>query len=291
MQKVINFIINPIAGKGNAKEIVDLANSFFDKNDYKLNFYFSERQFEAIEICKKIVETQDSLIVAVGGDGTVNEVARSIVDSNSILGVIPYGSGNGLSTFLKIPHNTKAALKKIKELRTRKIDTATLNSHFFVNVAGIGFDAEIAKEYAISGQRGFKTYLNASVKSYINYSPKNYLVKFNNQELLRKSLLISFANSNQYGYHTSIAPDACIDDGHLNLCFVEKVPAIITPFVAPLLFMNNIHKTIYHESFLIKKAEVFVDKGCWVHIDGEPLQIFEDKVTVEVKPASLNVVF
>jgi len=287
----INFIINPIAGKGNAKEVIEIASSFFSTDDYTLAFHISNKQYEAIEISRQLVEKEDSIIVAVGGDGTVNEVARSIVNSNSILGIIPFGSGNGLSTFLKIPHSTKSALKLIKRQKTRKIDTATINSHFFVNVAGVGFDAEVAKDYAESSHRGFTTYLNASIKKYINYTPKNYLVKFNNTEITKKSLLISFANSNQYGYHTSIAPNACIDDGLLNMCLVEKVPAIITPFVAPMLFMNNIHKTVYHESYLINKAEIQLDENPWIHIDGEPLKLDDNKIIVEIKASSLNVIY
>ena len=227
---------------------------------------------------------------AVLRPGTTQEVAeivRRCAAEN--LAIVPAGSGNGLARHLKIPMNLKNAINIINRENIRKIDTATINDQLFVNVAGVGFDASVAKKFAVAGKRGFSTYLRITTDSYRNYEPKQYTLIIDGKVYKRRALLISFANSSQFGNNTVIDPSASVDDGFIDVCIVGKMPYWKAFFLAPLLFLKKFDQTRYIEIIRAKEVILKRKKGKSIHLDGDP-QNMGKELTMRINPLSLNVV-
>jgi diacylglycerol kinase family enzyme len=219
----------------------------------------------------------------------VNETAAGLVDTGTALAIVPAGSGNGLARHLRIPMNISRALDLLAGGKIVKIDTATINDQLFVNVAGVGFDASIAKKFAAAGKRGFSTYFRITASSYKNYVPKQYTLIIDGKVYKRRALLVSFANSSQFGNNTSIDPSASVSDGYIDVCIVGKMPEWKTLFLAPLLFLKRFDRTRYVE--IIRAIEVTLKrkKGKNIHLDGDPKTMGKE-LSIRINPLSLNVV-
>ena len=289
VKKRILFIVNPVSGVGKQKSMRELIDSRLDKEKYDYQIVYTERPGHATEISRRGAEEGLDFVVAVGGDGTVNETAAGLVGSDTALGIIPTGSGNGLSRHLEIPMNLKRALEIVNRGHTQKIDTATINGHIFVNVAGVGFDASVAKKFAESGKRGFANYFKITTGSYKNYKPRKYTLIIDGETIIRRALLVSFANSSQFGNNTSINSKASIDDGFIDVCIVRKVPYWKTIFLAPLLFLKRFDQTSYVEIIRAKEVQLKRKKGKGIHLDGDPKKIGK-AFTMKINPLSLNVI-
>jgi len=286
----ISFIINPIAGKRKAKNVSEDILSNIDNKRFNPSVHITEYQGHAVCLARKLKEENIDIIVAVGGDGTVNEIAGEIVNTNIILGLISLGGGNGLSNFLKIPHNIQKCIEIINEFNTKLIDTGLLNDNLFVSVAGVGFDAAVIRTYSKYKSRGIEAYMKAIVSQYINYKPQKYKVIINNKIIEKQALLISIANSNQFGYHATISPRAVIDDGKLNLNIVTKVPLLMAPLTVPLLFTDKIDYSKYYETYEIEEATIITKNPTLAQIDGEPVELKDNVVKVKVNKKSLRVI-
>jgi len=286
--KKVLFIVNPISGVGRHKGIEDILRKYLDTKKYSYEVVYTEKAGHAVELSKEGSIQGMDIIVAVGGDGTVNEVAQGLVGTETFLGIIPTGSGNGLSRHLNIPMNVRRAIEIINKGRVLKIDTAKLNDDLFVSVAGVGFDASVAKKFAKSGKRGFLSYFKITAGSYHSYKARKYKLLIDGKELVRKALFISFANSNQFGNNTSIDPNARIDDGFIDVCIVRRIPFWKTIVVAPLLFIKRFNWTPYIEIIRAREVQVTRKKGKSIHLDGDPKKISKE-FTVKINPSSLHV--
>lgn len=287
--KHILFIINPISGIGKQKGVEHMIGERLDKSRFIAEITHTEAPGDATEISRKAASEGIDIVVAVGGDGTVNEIATGLVGTGTALAILPAGSGNGLARHLKIPMNLKRALDVINEARTMKIDTATINDQLFVNVAGVGFDASVAKKFAASAKRGFSTYFRITASSYMNYIPKQYTLVIDGKVIKRRALLVSFANSSQFGNNTSIDPAASVNDGYIDVCIVGKVPEWKTLFLAPLLFLKKFDRTRYVEIIRAKEVILKRKKGKNIHLDGDP-KIMGKELAIRINPLSLNVI-
>ncbi|MCK9220126.1 MAG: diacylglycerol kinase family lipid kinase [Bacteroidales bacterium] len=285
----ILFIVNPISGVKKQRKIEQLVEDHLDKSLFESKIMYTEGPGDATVISRKAAEENTDIVVAVGGDGTVNEVAAGLVGTNTAMAILPCGSGNGLSRHLKIPMNLKKAMEVINQNKTTRIDTATLNDQLFVNVAGVGFDAFIAKKFSQAHKRGFTTYLKITTQSYKDYKPKKYTLVIDGNEIKRRALLISFANSSQFGNNTSIDPKASLDDGYIDVCIVGKIPFFKTIFIAPLLFMKQFDRTHFVEIIRAKEVYVKRKKGKNIHLDGDPKKMGKE-LTMKVNPKSLIIV-
>ena len=167
----ILFIINPISGGKDKLKIPALIDAHLDRSKFSPNFSFTEYVGHASEIAEEAANKNFDVIVAVGGDGTINEIATKVMQQNKVLGIIPFGSGNGLARFLKIPMNTVAAIKVINKLNVELIDTARFNDKSFFNMAGMGFDAHISSVFAGNKSRGLTGYLKLGLTEVLNYKP------------------------------------------------------------------------------------------------------------------------
>lgn len=286
--KPVVFIINPIAGIHQKDGILESIQQCFHKREYLI--YITERCGHAYDIAREKVREGYQSIVAVGGDGTVNEVASALVGSDCKLGILPAGSGNGLARYLRIPVYIDDALGIVRKHSIRKIDAGFVNGRYFFCTCGTGFDATVGKMFARDSRRGMLSYVRATIHQYIGYSPKSYTLKISKKKISLDAFLVTFANSGQFGNNAYIAPNALIDDGMLDLCILRPFPKTSTITLGLRLFFKNIDQSPYLEVMRIKKASLKRKgkKKITLHIDGEPLT-FRKKLKVRVVPGAVRV--
>lgn len=284
----ILFIINPLAGTRQKEAILENIKQAFAPEKYEISF--TEYPGHAHEIALEKTRLGFTEIVAVGGDGTVNEIASALVNTPCKLGIIPAGSGNGLARHLNIPVSASEALEVIKNHKIQIIDAGKANGKYFFCTCGTGFDASVGKKFAHYNKRGMHTYVRAIIHQYITYSPKSYILKTSHKKIRLKAFLVTFANSGQYGNNAYIAPNAVIDDGMLDLCILRPFPRTSTLELGLRLFFKNIDQSPYLEVMRIKKATLKRSgkKKITLHLDGEPI-IIKKKLKIKVTPEALQV--
>ncbi|HEX2394507.1 MAG TPA: diacylglycerol kinase family protein [Bacteroidales bacterium] len=284
----IIFIINPIAGTRQKQVVHEAITRTFSPEEHEV--FFTAYGGNAFEIAAQKVTEGYQNIVAVGGDGTVNEVASALVNTTCRLGIIPAGSGNGLARHLRIPLAFSDSLKVLRDPEIRTIDAGQVNGRYFFCTCGTGFDAIVGKKFAHESKRGMISYVRATIHQYINYSPKKYILKAENKKVELKAFLVTFANSGQYGNNAYIAPNALIDDGWLDLCVLRPFPRTSTLELGLRLFFKNIDQSPYLEVMRVKKATLKRKnkQKITLHLDGEPVTE-KSKLKVKVVPGALNV--
>ncbi len=267
----ILFIVNPHAGTSKIPINEGVIKEYFDHSNWSLQL--TEYAGHAREIAISALKDND-VVVAIGGDGTVNEVASALIDTTVRLGIIPMGSGNGLSNFLGIPRQLEGALKIIRNGSIKEIDTMSLNKHRFVNMAGVGFDAHIAHLFNDFGSRGFISYSKLVAKEFRKYEGIKVKMKSENKdECHHEAFVLSFANSSQYGNNAHIAPLANISDGLADICSIKKFPIAQSPFVLYRMFNKSLSKSSYYDSFKTKELKLVSNIDLLGHIDGEPVKL------------------
>jgi diacylglycerol kinase (ATP) len=284
----ILFIINPISGGKKKEEFLSLLKTIPDKN--KLDVVLSKTEYagHASILAKEAVKAGIKKIIAVGGDGTINEIAKELINTETSLGIIPFGSGNGLARHLGIPIDTAKALSLLNHATVKKIDVGFLNAQAFFCTAGLGFDAHIGKVFAGIKGRGFMGYMKAIIREYFHYTSEEYEVEINGKKSRHRAFLVTAANAGQYGNNAYIAPTAIIDDGLLDLCIVKPFVVYKMPSMTYRVFKKSINKSRYTTTLHSKKFTVKRKNNGPYHIDGEPFE--GGKVfTFEIKENALNV--
>lgn len=288
-KKRILYIINPISGIGKRKQIPHLIEKNTDPTEVEYEIAYSEYAGHAVKIAEEAAERGFDAVVAVGGDGSINEVVQGILGSQTALGIIPAGSGNGLSHFMKIPFNKEKAIRKICAMKTTLIDTASINGKVFVSVAGAGFDARVAERFSGSRVRGLLSYSWMVIREYLFYQSKRYKIYVNGRTLRRKAFMLTLANSDQFGFKARIAPLASINDGLLDLCILKKPPIYLALFFLPLLFLGYLHKTPFLEIIKAKDIKIIQHKNYPTHTDGDHVYLSKE-LNVKVYPLSLKII-
>jgi diacylglycerol kinase (ATP) len=288
-KKSVCFIVNPISGTGRKNDFEALIRKHLDTSKFDYVYHETQRAGEAVEIARGAVERKTSVIVAVGGDGTINEIVRAMQGSESMLAIVPQGSGNGLARHLGIPLKAEKALQLINEEHCIPIDVASVNGHPFVSIAGVGFDARVAHHYQKFGKRGLAGYFRVVLTQFFNYKSREFDLQIGDETIRRKAMLVSLANSNQFGYGTIIAPDASLTDGKLDVVVVRKFPAWEVPLIMHLTYNKKINKSRYVETFTASHLTIYRGKGKRVNIDGEPVRMGR-KLDVQVNPGALKII-
>lgn len=290
MKKKIIFIVNPISGHHNKNHFPNLVESSIDKNKYDYTIVFTEYANHATELTMKAIEDGYEYIAAVGGDGTINEVAKCMIDKEQTLVIIPFGSGNGLARHLGLPFKVEKLIKEvINNGKKYKIDTATMNGVPFISLAGIGFDAMIADYFAKDENRGFLTYAKLITEKYPNYRQKEYTLIMDDKTTIEcKPFFVTFANSSQFGYNAEISPKASVQDGLLDVCIFKKPNILEVPIVATYFLAKQIDKSNFIDIYKAKKIQVIRKVDEVANVDGEPVEMSKD-IIVEIKPLSLNI--
>src|SRR3954468_11323504 len=288
-KRKICFIINPISGLGRQKVIEKLVTDLLDVSIFEPSLVYTEGPKHATLLAKKAVQENYDIVVAVGGDGSVNEIANGLIGSTTSLGILPAGSGNGLARHLGIPIDLKKAMLILQKGATQQIDSIRLNDEYFVNVAGIGFDAHIGWEFSKFGKRGLSSYVKVIFKELSALKTQQYELRIDEQPIIQKdAYLISFANGSQWGNNASIAPLADIKDGVLDIVIVKKFPLLLGLPIALKLFTKKIHTSAAVET--IKAKQVIIKQETTIaHMDGEPIACGQT-ITITVNPLSLNVI-
>lgn len=290
MKKKIIFIVNPISGRHNKNNFPNLVDNYIDKEQYEYDIVYTERANHASDLTMKAIEDGYQYIAAVGGDGTINEVARCLIGREQILVIVPLGSGNGLARHLGLPFKAERHINEvINNGKVYKMDTATINDIPFISIAGIGFDALIADYFAKDGNRGWKTYAKLITEKYPNFIPKEYTLVLDDEKTIQcKPFFVTFANSSQFGYNTEISPKASVQDGLLDVCVFKKPNLIEVPIVATFFLTKQIDKSNFIDIYKAKKIRVIREIEDVVNIDGEALPMSKD-ITVKINPLSLNI--
>lgn len=251
---------------------------------YRAKVVITQARGHATQLAREAVAAQQwGTVVAVGGDGTVNEVAQGLLHSPISLGILPLGSGNGLARHLGIPLNVSAALNHLFTSRSKAIDSATLNSQPFFCVAGLGFDAYVSQVFGQQPRRGLDTYLRVSMQAYLDYLPQR--IRLNGCEA--EVFLLSFANAGQFGNNAWVAPQADLTDGRLEVCTVLPFPKWYGTALTFQLFTKNLKSSTYVSYQSLSEITVETERPALVHYDGEPWQLTTNQIEVKVVPKSL----
>ncbi|GAA4334209.1 diacylglycerol kinase family lipid kinase [Mucilaginibacter gynuensis] len=289
MKRKALFIINPISGGKKKDGVPELIQKHLDSAVFDATFVFSSGVSDARKLAKENLGGFD-VVVAVGGDGTINEVASAIVGSDAILGIIPYGSGNGLARFLGIPMDAAKAIETLNKAQFEVIDSANMNGKPFFNMAGMGFDAHISDVFAHgSKKRGFYSYFKSSVHEILNYKPQTYHIEVDGEAYEREAFMLSFANSSQYGNNAHISPKASVQDGLLDVCVVKPFPLYRFPELGLRMFSKTTDQSSYVEIIKGKRIHVKRKDSGPAHLDGEP-QIMGTDAEINIIPQSLKVI-
>ncbi|NGX56092.1 MAG: Diacylglycerol kinase [Candidatus Anoxychlamydiales bacterium] len=287
LKKKVRFIINPKSGTKKKRRVLDLIDIYLDKNKFDYEIKYTTAPNHATTLAKEAANQNYDLVIAIGGDGTVNEASKGLINSPCALGIIPMGSGNGFARNLKIPMNTKKAIIALNNSYTKSIDIVSINDTYFLGIAGIGFDAHIAHKFAKARKRGFLSYAKIVLNELNNFKEKPFEMVIDEKKVIKKGFLISFAKSSQYGNNIKIAPSAKIDDGYIYLTILKKPPFYKFLNLFFRLTNNSIDKSKYLETIKCKNIKIANEKII-THIDGEPI-LFENGINLKILPNSLKV--
>lgn len=288
MKKLI-FIVNPISGTQSKELILNLLDEKIDKERYSWDVVYTERAGHAIEIAAQAAESKADAVIAIGGDGTINEIGRSLVHTETALGIIPCGSGNGLARHLHIPMEPKKALEIINDGVTDIIDYGKINGTDFFCTCGVGFDAFVSLKFANAGKRGLLTYLEKTLQESLTYQPETYELETEDGSYKYKAFLIACGNASQYGNNAYITPQATITDGLMDVTILEPFTVLDVPSLAFQLFNKTIDQNSRIKTFRCKKLRIHRSKPGVVHFDGDPMQA-EENVDIELIQRGLRVI-
>ena len=281
--------MNPISGTSKKAGIPELIDSTLDKDLFDYEILLTERAGHACELASKAREEGVDIVVAIGGDGTVNEVARSIVQSNTALGIIPCGSGNGLARHLMLPMNVKKCIQVINRCEIHNLDYGIINGHPFFCTCGMGFDAYVSMKFAEAGKRGPITYVENVLREGLKYEPETYVIEDDNGSTRYKAFLISCANASQYGNNAYIAPQASMSDGWLDVIIMEPFDVLEAPQISIDMFNKTLDKSSKIKTFKSKKLHVHRKAKGVIHYDGDPIMTDED-VMIELKEKGIRII-
>ena len=288
-KRKISFIINPKSGTQSKEQILHLLDERLDRTKYIPEIVYTEYAGHAIEIAAQRAKENVFAVVAIGGDGTINEIARSLVHTKTALGIIPCGSGNGLARHLQIPMEPKKAIEIINGGIIDVIDYGKINDIPFFCTCGVGFDAFVSLKFAKAGRRGPLTYLEKTLLESLKYQPETYELETEDGTLKYKAFLIACGNASQYGNNAYIAPQATLTDGLLDVTILEPFTVLDVPTLSFQLFNKTIDQNSRIKTFRCQKLRIHRTQPGVVHFDGDPMMMGED-IEVKVFKEGLQVI-
>ena len=279
------FIVNRRSGTRRKRDIADVIRQ---SCVWDYGIAESERKEDLDRIIGDAHANGVDVVYAVGGDGTVHEVAKRLIGKPLALGVLPTGSGNGFARHLGLPMDAHRSLQSCSQQRIVEIDTATVNGMPFVGTMGVGFDAWIAEQFATSTSRGFRSYALITLRGLLGYQSIDFDVTIDGERGKRSALIIAIANASQYGNNARIAPLASLQDGMLDVVIINRLSLFAVPAAAARLFAGSLDRSKGVTMLRGKRIEIRRGAGGAAHVDGEPVSMPE-QLTIEVVPRSLRV--
>jgi YegS/Rv2252/BmrU family lipid kinase len=266
----IFFVINPKAGTRHKSGDETIIAGILALKNIHFKIGHTSGPGSALSLARKAVDEGYDIVVASGGDGTVNEVAKAVLNSDAAMAIIPRGSGNGLARYHQIPFRIDDNLNMI--LRNNRVwhDAIHVNDHISVNVSGIGFDAHVASLFGKDGTRGLTGYAKLVIGEFRRYLEREIVININGETHQRKMFLLAIANSTQFGNNAFIAPAASTSDGLADLTIVRKMPLLKMPGFALKVFSKSVYQSPYAERFEASELSISSNDDIALHIDGEP---------------------
>ena len=270
-KKNIFLIINKFAGHGIKREsAINKAILWLQQNAGTVKFKYTEYPGHATEMAIQAVSSGFDIVVAVGGDGTVNEVAQGLIGTIATMGIIPVGSGNGLARELGIPMNIFKSARTLIEGKVQQIDVCRINNQRFLCTSGIGFDAQVADKMSKATSRGFWRYIQLTIQESIAFKPFKIKMKVGDEVIEKPVFLVTFANAPQFGNNARIAPNASMTDGLIDIVVVNPFYKIWLPLFGIGLFTRLIPKFPFVDTYRATQIELELTGTNIYHFDGEP---------------------
>lgn len=282
------LIINPVSGTESKKNIPEEVAAAFDQKKYDVIIRITGYPDHATEIAREAVKNRFTYVLTAGGDGTVNEVAKALVHSDTTLGIIPFGSGNGLARELGIPMDSEKAIDIILKGNRRTIDYGVANDHIFFCTCGFGFDAFISDRFAEEKKRGPLGYVRNILESAVDFKSEEYELTYDEGTITERAFVLTCANASQYGNEAYIAPGASMDDGKMNVSLLKPLHALEIPQTTLQLFTKNIDKNSKMTTLITQKLTIKRTRAGMMHVDGEPVET-EKEIAVKIVPGGLRV--
>lgn len=281
--------MNPISGTTNKGGIPKLIDKTLDKTQFEYEILETNHPGHASELATEAKEKGVDIVVAVGGDGTVNEVARAIVHSHTALGILPCGSGNGLARHMLLPMNLKKAIQVINKCVIHQFDYGIINDMPFFCTCGMGFDAFVSQKFAECGKRGPITYVQKVLEEGLKYQPETYEIIDDHGVSKYKAFLISCANASQYGNNAVIAPQASMSDGYMDVIIMEPFDLIEASQISIDMFNKTLDKNSKIKTFRTKKLHIKRSKPGVIHYDGDPVMTGKD-IDIELQEKGIKII-
>ncbi len=287
-KKHLVFVINPRAGVNRNKQIQHAINSQLDLNRFDYSIEYTQYPHHGTEIAREAVRHGAYAVVAVGGDGSVNDVAKGLIGSDTALAIIPLGSGNGLARTLGIPANSRKAIQTINADQLSLVDIGYANERLFLSCAGVGFEALISDRFKNSSRRGLLTYIWLIIRNFFSYSSKRWEIDIDGRMLHEKGFIVTVANGQQFGYNFHIAPTADLQDGKLDLVVVRKFPVLAGFGVALLSLQGKLLESRYVHHYRGKSIKIASEYLALLQTDGDAYPC-NSEVRFSIQPQALKV--
>lgn len=288
-KKRITFIVNPISGTQNKKGVTEKIKRYTDGEKFDISITPTQYAGHASEIAAQCVADGVDIVVAVGGDGTINETARALVHTSTTLGIIPCGSGNGLARHLQIPMDIRKAIETINLCTVESIDYGKINDIPYFCTCGVGFDAFISMKFAQAGKRGIATYIENTLREGLRYEPETYEIENEDGSMKYEAFLITCANASQYGNNFYIAPKASLCDGLMDVIIMEPFTMLDAPAISFQMINGTLDQNSKIKTIRCKRLKIHRNNPGVIHFDGDPMMADAD-LTVEIIEKGLRVI-
>lgn len=282
------FIINPNSGNKKHSGLEKLIADACSQTGIDYTIQTTDRTGHATELARHAITSDYDIVYAVGGDGTVNETAKGLIHSKVVMGILPAGSGNGLSRHLGIPQKPEKALHLLNYGKVMAVDSISVNGETSVNVSGIGFDGHIANLFGKSGKRGLREYVSLAATEFRKF--KNFPVNgvIDGKPFQSEAFILAVANSSQFGNNATVSPAASVCDQLMDICIIQKVPLLQALGFAGKLFTRRMHKSAFVKIMKCKEAEFQFPADMPYHVDGEGRSVSKS-FSFKIVPASIQV--
>jgi len=282
-------IVNPVSGTGNKEKLPRLIETVVDAERADVRVVVTRYAGEGHELAGQAAAEGYHVVVAVGGDGTVNEVGSALCGTSTALAVVPCGSGNGLARHLRIPMNTARALQLVNEDHVRAFDYCTANERPFFCTCGMGFDAQVSRRFADEGTRGLITYIKTAVTEYFKFNASHYVIDIDGERMEEQAFIIACCNAAQYGNNAFIAPRATMQDGLIDLTVMHKFNLAEGGLIGARLFTRTLEQDRHVSIYRGKRIIIERDHEDVIHLDGDPLTM-PARVVIENHQHGINIV-
>lgn len=283
------LIINPRAGTVGADGLADYVVSRLESSERHIEVRYSEYPGHCVELAHEARRRGLYAVIAVGGDGTVNEVGRALAGSKTLMAIIPHGSGNGLARHLGIGIDVDHAIDVIDADNYLPCDYGTANGHPFFCTFGMGFDAAVSEAFSSMKRRGLTSYIRSALKEYLKYKPQEYEISTGSHRVKVKAFIIAVCNASQYGNNAYISPGASVTDGKLDITIVHYGNPLTRAFVGVDLFTGYLKRNVLIQTLQVEKARIERVPGS-AHLDGDPVEM-PGRIDVKCNHARLGIFY